>query len=219
MRCRPVDSPFYQCGEQMPDLGNNGIHYFLVGQRRPQRQMCILREVMPPGPTPARHAGARGRGGRRDRQGRSKSPSASGSASSGRARPTTSRAAVPHRFRNVGDGDAILVSAKHARHILNFRDIFAMTAPHTRDSWQALADSLRIRTPGLHRRAHVDAASPARRSTASARSTGACWARWRSCGRGYRARGRWRGAVFEVRAAGRMHGPRIARRCSSSSRN
>ena len=42
------DSPFYSAAE-LPDVGSNGIHYFLVGQHRLQRQMCILREVMPPG--------------------------------------------------------------------------------------------------------------------------------------------------------------------------
>ena len=42
------DSPFYPADEQ-PDLGNNEIHYFLVGHRRRNRQMCVLREVMPPG--------------------------------------------------------------------------------------------------------------------------------------------------------------------------
>src|SRR6188768_323849 len=39
------DSPFYPAGEQ-PDVGNNEIHYFLIGQHRRNRQMCILREVM-----------------------------------------------------------------------------------------------------------------------------------------------------------------------------
>ena len=42
------DSPFYGKEEQI-DVGNGGIHYYLVGQNKPQRQMCILREVMPAG--------------------------------------------------------------------------------------------------------------------------------------------------------------------------
>jgi hypothetical protein len=47
-------------------VGSNGIHYFLIGQHRRNRQMCILREVMPPGSdTGDKHAGARRRGGRR----------------------------------------------------------------------------------------------------------------------------------------------------------
>ena len=42
------DGPYYSA-EDLPDVGNNEIHYFLVGKRRGNRQMCILREVMPPG--------------------------------------------------------------------------------------------------------------------------------------------------------------------------
>src|SRR5205809_4644877 len=42
------DGPYYEA-EDLPDVGNNDIHYFLVGKRRGNRQMCILREVMPPG--------------------------------------------------------------------------------------------------------------------------------------------------------------------------
>ena len=95
MDAGPIDSPFYECGEQ-PDVGNNDIHYFLVGQRRPQRQMCILREVMPPGTDTGEgmlaHEGEEVR-----------------VLGPGEAYYFESR--VPHRFRNVGDGDAILVSA------------------------------------------------------------------------------------------------------------
>jgi transcriptional regulator with XRE-family HTH domain len=82
METGPVDSPFYACGEQ-PDVGNNDIHYFLIGQRRPQRQMCILREVT---------VGERVR-----------------VLGPGEAYYFESR--IPHRFRNVGDEDAILFSA------------------------------------------------------------------------------------------------------------
>ena len=42
------DGPYYGA-DDLPDVGNNDIHYFLVGKRRGNRQMCILREVMPPG--------------------------------------------------------------------------------------------------------------------------------------------------------------------------
>src|SRR5690606_27624421 len=42
------EQPFY-AADELPDVGANGIHYYLVGQHRPQRQMCTLREVMPPG--------------------------------------------------------------------------------------------------------------------------------------------------------------------------
>jgi transcriptional regulator with XRE-family HTH domain len=106
-----TDSPFYSADE-LPDVGNAGLHYYLVGQRRPQRQMCILREVMPPGADTGdamlRHEGEEGgvvvQGelevtvGDRVRV-----------LKAGEAYYFESR--VPHRFRNVGDTDAVVVSA------------------------------------------------------------------------------------------------------------
>ncbi len=107
----PVDSPFYADAE-LPDVGSDGIHYFLVGQRRPQRQMCILREVMPAGSDTGeamlRHAGEEG-----------------GVVVSGEVEITVGgqvrvlragegyyfESQLPHRFRNVGDADAVIVSA------------------------------------------------------------------------------------------------------------
>lgn len=105
------DSPFYLQAEQ-PDLGNNEIHYFLVGQHRANRQMCILREVMPPGSDTGEsmleHDGEEG-----------------GVVVQGRVEVTVGEqvqvlgpgegyyfeSRVPHRFRNIGDGDAVIVSA------------------------------------------------------------------------------------------------------------
>jgi transcriptional regulator with XRE-family HTH domain len=105
------DSPFYPADEQ-PDLGNNEIHYFLVGQHRANRQMCILREVMPPGSdtgeTMLSHDGEEG-----------------GVVIQGRVEVTVGdqvrvlgpgeayyfESRQPHRFRNVGPDTAILVSA------------------------------------------------------------------------------------------------------------
>jgi transcriptional regulator with XRE-family HTH domain len=105
------DSPFY-APEQQPDLGTNGIHYFLVGKSLARRQMCILREVMPPGSDTGdsmlAHDGEEG-----------------GVVISGRVEITIGEhvrvlgageayyfeSRQPHRFRNVGDVDAILVSA------------------------------------------------------------------------------------------------------------
>jgi transcriptional regulator with XRE-family HTH domain len=105
------DSPFY-AGDDQPDLGNNEIHYFLVGQHRQNRQMCILREVMPPGSdtgeTMLSHDGEEG-----------------GVIVQGRVEVTVGdqvrvlgpgegyyfESRQPHRFRNVGRDDAILVSA------------------------------------------------------------------------------------------------------------
>ena len=107
----PPDSPFYGAGE-LPDVGSNGLHYFLVGQHRPQRQMCILREVMPPGGDTGeemlRHEGEEG-----------------GVVVQGEVEVTVGdqvrvlrageayyfESKVPHRFRNVGDGEAVIVSA------------------------------------------------------------------------------------------------------------
>jgi transcriptional regulator with XRE-family HTH domain len=106
-----ADSPFYQPNE-MPDLGTNGIHYFLVGQRRDNRQMTILREVMPPGSDTGdamiTHEGEEG-----------------GVVLSGQVEITVGEQVRvlgpgesyyfecqrPHRFRNVGNGDVIIVSA------------------------------------------------------------------------------------------------------------
>ena len=105
------DSPFYALEEQ-PDVGNNDIHYFLVGQHRRNRQMCILREVMPPGSdtgeTMLSHDGEEG-----------------GVVIQGRVEVTVGdqvrvlgpgeayyfESRQPHRFRNVGPDTAILVSA------------------------------------------------------------------------------------------------------------
>jgi transcriptional regulator with XRE-family HTH domain len=105
------DSPFYAAGEQ-PDVGNNDIHYFLVGQHRANRQMCILREVMPPGTdtgeTMLSHDGEEG-----------------GVIVQGQVELTVGdqvrvlgpgeayyfESRQPHRFRNVGRDEAILVSA------------------------------------------------------------------------------------------------------------
>ncbi len=105
------DSPFYGADE-LPDVGSNGIHYFLVGQHRPQRQMCILREVMPPGSDTGDsmllHEGEEG-----------------GVVVEGEVEVTVGdqvrvlrageayyfESRVPHRFRNIGEVDAVIFSA------------------------------------------------------------------------------------------------------------
>lgn len=108
---RSEDGPFYDAARQ-PDLGTNGIHYFLVGDGLPQRQMCILREVMPPGSDTGdsmlSHEGEEG------------GVVVSGQVeitigdhvrvlSAGEAYYFESRQS--HRFRNIGSEEAILVSA------------------------------------------------------------------------------------------------------------
>jgi len=105
------DSPFFSPGRQ-PDVGANGIHYYLIGNGRQARQMCILREVMPPGSDTGaemlRHDGEEG-----------------GVVVQGQVEVTVGdqvcvlgsgegyyfESRQPHRFRNLGDDDAILVSA------------------------------------------------------------------------------------------------------------
>ncbi len=104
-------SPFYVPAAQ-PDLGSADLHYFLIGQQHPARQMCILREVMPPGADTGedllRHAGEEG-----------------GVVVQGQVEVTVGEqvrvlgpgdgyyfdSPTPHRFRNVGDDPAIIVSA------------------------------------------------------------------------------------------------------------
>lgn len=105
------EGPFYRAA-QLPDLGNNGIHYFLVAGKRAQRQMCILRELMPPGSDTGdamlSHDGEEG-----------------GVIVAGQVEITVGEqvrvlgpgdayyfeSRMPHRFRNVGDTPAELVSA------------------------------------------------------------------------------------------------------------
>ncbi len=111
MDAKNSDSPFYGKDELL-DVGNGEIHYFLIGQNRPQRQMCILREVMPPGSDTGKdmlqHEGEEG-----------------GVIIQGEIELTVGdqvrvlgpgdayyfESKTPHRFRNVGKTEAILVSA------------------------------------------------------------------------------------------------------------
>ena len=105
------EGPFYRADEQ-PDLGSNGLHYYLVGRHRARRQMCILREVMPPGSdtgeTMLTHDGEEG-----------------GVVMQGQVEITVGEhrrvlgpgeayyfdSRQPHRFRNIGHEEAVLVSA------------------------------------------------------------------------------------------------------------
>lgn len=105
------DSPFYEAGEQ-PDVGAADIHYFLVGHRHPNRRMCLLREVMPPGSdtgeTMISHEGEEGGV---VLQGRVEITVGSQRRVLGPGEAYYFECRQPHRFRNVGDVDAILVSA------------------------------------------------------------------------------------------------------------
>ena len=111
MEVSPTDSPFY-LPDQQPDVGNNDIHYYLVGHRRPQRQMCILREVMLPGSDTGEgmisHEGEEG-GVVLEGQVEIIIGDQAKVLSAGEAYYFDCR--VPHRFRNPGAVPAILVSA------------------------------------------------------------------------------------------------------------
>jgi transcriptional regulator with XRE-family HTH domain len=105
------DSPFYLNDEQ-PDVGNNDIHYFLVGTHRKNRQMCILREVMPPGSDTGdsmlSHEGEEG-GVIVQGQVEITVGDRVQVLNAGEAYYFESR--TPHRFRNIGSIDAIIISA------------------------------------------------------------------------------------------------------------
>lgn len=106
-----VDTPFY-AADELPDVGSGGIHYFLVGRRRPQRQLCLLREVMPVGSDTGDsllcHDGEEGglvvAGTVEVSVGQQRRVLRAGEAYYFDSR-------LPHRFRNVGDDDAVIVSA------------------------------------------------------------------------------------------------------------
>jgi transcriptional regulator with XRE-family HTH domain len=101
----------YKVDEQ-PDLGSDGIQYFMIGSGRPGRQMCIMREVMAPGSDTGRemlqHEGEEG-----------------GVVVRGELELTVGdtvrilgpgegyyfESSRPHRFRNVGDDELVIVSA------------------------------------------------------------------------------------------------------------
>ncbi len=103
--------PFFSADRQ-PDVGTGDIHYFLVGKGRTRRQMCVLREVMPPGADTGTdmlaHEGEEG-----------------GVVVSGRVEVTVEHqvrvlspgegyyfdSRLPHRFRNVGAEEAVIISA------------------------------------------------------------------------------------------------------------
>lgn len=106
-----IDSPFYQ-PDEMPDLGTAGIHYYLVGQRRPHRQMTMLREVMPPGSdTGAEMIVHEGEEGGVVLAGRVEITVGDTQRVLGPGEAYYFECNRPHRFRTVGDTDVIIVSA------------------------------------------------------------------------------------------------------------
>jgi transcriptional regulator with XRE-family HTH domain len=103
--------PFFT-PEQQPDVGTGDIHYYLIGNGHPGRRMCVLREVIGPGSDTGtemlRHAGEE-----------------AGVVVAGRVELTVDKevrvlepgdgyyfeSTRPHRFRNLGDEDAVIISA------------------------------------------------------------------------------------------------------------
>ena len=105
------DSPYYSADE-LPDIGSNGIHYFLVGRNHPNRQMCILREVMPSGSdTGAEMLIHDGEEGGVVLQGRVEITVGDQVRVLGPGEAYYFETRLPHRFRNLGEVDALLVSA------------------------------------------------------------------------------------------------------------
>ena len=105
------DGPYYGT-DDLPDVGNNDIHYFLVGKRRGNRQMCILREVMPPGTdTGDAMLSHDGEEGGVIVQGQVEITVGERVKVLGPGEAYYFESRTPHRFRNVGGDDAIIVSA------------------------------------------------------------------------------------------------------------
>ena len=105
------DSPFYR-KEDLIDVGNGDIHYFLIGQNKPQRQMCILREVMPPGTDTGKamlqHDGEEGGV---IIQGEIELTVGDQTRILGPGDAYYFESKTPHRFRNLSKHEVILVSA------------------------------------------------------------------------------------------------------------
>jgi len=106
-----ADSVFFPAPQQ-PDVGNNEIHYFLVGQGRIGRQLGILREVMPPGSdTGVEMLSHDGEEGGVVIQGRVEITVGEQTRELGPGDGYYFESRRPHRFRNIGEDDAIIVSA------------------------------------------------------------------------------------------------------------
>ncbi len=106
-----VDSPFYNADE-MPDLGTDGIHYYLVGHRRANRQMTMLREVMPPGTdTGSEMIVHEGEEGGVVLQGKVEITVGDTQRILGPGESYYFECNQPHRFRTIGETDVIIVSA------------------------------------------------------------------------------------------------------------
>jgi transcriptional regulator with XRE-family HTH domain len=98
--------------EEQPDLGSDGIRYFMIGSARPERQMCIMREVMAPGSdTGSEMLCHDGEEGGVVIQGSLELTVGDRVELLGPGEGYYFESTRPHRFRNVGEGDLVIVSA------------------------------------------------------------------------------------------------------------
>jgi transcriptional regulator with XRE-family HTH domain len=101
----------YKVSEQ-PDLGSDGINYFMIGSGRPGRQMCIMREIMAPGSdTGEEMLSHEGEEGGVVMQGSLELTVGDSVQVLGPGEGYYFESARPHRFRNVGKDAVIIVSA------------------------------------------------------------------------------------------------------------
>jgi transcriptional regulator with XRE-family HTH domain len=101
----------YKVSEQ-PDLGSEGINYFMIGSRRPGRQMCIMREIMAPGSdTGEEMLCHEGEEGGVVVQGSLELTVGDSVQLLGPGEGYYFESSRPHRFRNVGKDQLIVVSA------------------------------------------------------------------------------------------------------------
>jgi transcriptional regulator with XRE-family HTH domain len=101
----------YKVDEQ-PDLGNDGIQYFMIGSGRPGRQMCIMREIMAPGSdTGEEMLSHEGEEGGVVVQGSLELTVGERVQLLGPGEGYYFESSRPHRFRNVGEDELIIVSA------------------------------------------------------------------------------------------------------------
>lgn len=107
--------PFY-CADEMPDIGSGEVHYFLVGQHFPTPKMCVLREVMPPGSdTGADMLSHQGEEGGVVLQGQVEIQIGDDKRVLGPGEGYYFDTRLPHRFRNCGEQEAVIVSASTPR--------------------------------------------------------------------------------------------------------
>jgi transcriptional regulator with XRE-family HTH domain len=101
----------YKVSEQ-PDLGSDGINYFMIGSGRPGRQMCIMREIMAPGSdTGEEMLSHEGEEGGVVMQGSLELTVGDSVQLLGPGEGYYFESSRPHRFRNVGTDELIIVSA------------------------------------------------------------------------------------------------------------